>query len=109
MMTFFNQLFLIITRILHAFLFHLFMLRRAFLHVFFFEVPYSLPKKVLCFGWKKNVTKTSQNSPINRGQRPGLVINIWPLVDQSEATKMSDIKCLEHHTLKVPYEVLNKR
>ena len=22
---------------------------------------------------------------------------------------MSDIKCLEHHTLKVPYEILNKR
>lgn len=22
---------------------------------------------------------------------------------------MSDIKCLEHHTLKVPYEVLNKK
>ena len=25
------------------------------------------------------------------------------------AAEMSDIKCLEHHTLKVPYEVLNKR
>ena len=26
-----------------------------------------------------------------------------------QAAEMSDIKCLEHHTLKVPYEVLNKR
>ena len=49
----------------------------------------------------RSVKFLEEKKPPNTTLSPGLRV--------IQSVEMSDIKCLEHHTLKVPYEVLNKR